>query len=57
MSEEIEKIIVGEINVDALEAAFVTEEALVGEEIFIIASVDEEEDTVDLAFQEDEGYW
>jgi hypothetical protein len=57
MPEEIEKIIVGEINVDVLEAAFVGEEAVVEEDVFIVGSVDEEEDTVDLAFQEDEGYW
>jgi hypothetical protein len=57
MPEEIEKIIVGEINVDILEAAFVGEEALVEEDVFIVEDVDEEEDTVDLAFQEDEGYW
>lgn len=59
MSDEIEKAVVGEINIDALEAAFAPDETLlIEEEIFILETVDdEEEDAVDLAFQEDEGYW
>ncbi len=49
-----------DINPDALEAVFVGEEVIVEEEeIFIaeVSSVDDDEDAVDLAFQEDEGYW
>ncbi len=57
MSEEIEKNIIGEINVDVLEAVFITEEPLIEEELFILEEVGEEENAVDLAFQEDEGYW
>lgn len=57
MPEEEEKP-VGEVSPDALEAVFAPEEVLIEEEeIFIIAPSEEEEDAVDLAFQEDEGYW
>ncbi len=57
MPEEEEKP-VGEVSPDTLEAVFAPEEVLVEEEeIFVIVTSEEEEDAVDLAFQEDEGYW
>ena len=47
-----------EVTGDMLAVVFAPEEILIEEEeVFVILSVDEEEDTVDLAFQEDEGYW
>ncbi len=59
MQEEEEKG-PSDINPEALEAVFVNEETIVEEEeIFIVevSSIDDDEDAVDLAFQEDEGYW
>lgn len=59
MQEEKEEII-GEVSAEALEAAFVSEEVHIEieEEVFVTAVlVDDEEGDVDLAFQEDEGYW
>lgn len=56
MQEEEKPII--EVSADVLEAVFAPEEVLVEEEeIFVIVASTEEEDDVDLAFQEDEGYW
>ena len=55
--QEEEKLIT-EVSADALEVVFAPEEVLVeDEEVFVIAVATEEEDDVDLAFQEDEGYW
>jgi len=62
MPEEEEKNPIevhGDVSTDALEAVFVGDEIIVEEEeILIIETLSpEEEDDVDLAFQEDEGYW
>ncbi len=57
MQEKEEEKLVGDVSVDALEAVFAPDEALIEEEVFIVVASEEEEDDVDLAFQEDEGYW
>jgi hypothetical protein len=56
MSDEEEKP-VGDVSADTLEAVFAPEEVLVEEEEVFVIVTEEEEDDVDLAFQEDEGYW
>lgn len=58
--EEEENKSGGEVNADALEAAFGGDEVIIEEEEILFIEGDkegEDEDDVDLAFHEDEGYW
>ncbi len=54
--EEEEGKTVTEVNPEAFEAMFEDEAAVAEEEVFLYRT-NEEQDEVDLAFTEDEGYW
>lgn len=55
--EEEETKGIGEINLDAVEAALAEVDISEEEDVDVYGGDDEEVDAVDLAFVEDEGHW